>query len=371
MRSTATVCLLLLSYRVVMGEISRETDLDDFDFTCWYISFRRVYESLAGSDLARALSEAERNAQPWVLPVRAKQAALKLMKAAKPRGLTDLVFHGEAVPGTFFTHHGLFRFQWPRREHDSAVVATARANLDWLTPPVALRMSFSSSDLTSGSARGYLSRSSRQLLFGVIQETSETEILAIPYAIGSPTSNLNWFGETPRWDRYNEVWIDEIDSFAAVKGMRPPSTADACELKNISELAIKQAFQEIIGEPFAEKDWGGEHSDLDTTQLIWNGTRQAAVFAFKGPSKFGVLHPGDMGKNGDQIDRLFHLNADLYVIQHCHKFAASVRNMMRMYATTPPGRNFVIIDGADTYRTLRAYGKCGFRAPRRRRDRNL
>lgn len=65
-------------------------------------------------------------------------------------------------------------------------------------------------------------------------------------------------------------------------------------------------------------------------------------------------------------DRLFHQNADIYVVQHYHKFAASVRNMMRMYATTRPGRNFVIIEGAARCRSLRAYGKCGFRAPRRR-----
>lgn len=353
-----------------MGESVPEPDLEDFDFTCWYISFRRVYEQLQGVELARALSEADRNAQPWVLPVRAKQAALKLMKAAKPRGLTELIFHRQATPGTFFTHHGLFRFQWPRGEHDRPVTVTARASLDWLTPPVVLRLAFSPSDLTSGSARGYLSRSNRQLLFGVIQDASENEVVAIPYAIGSPTLNLNLFGEIPAWDRYNEVWIDEIDSFSAVRGMRPPSAAEVRKLKDIPEQDVKQAFQEIMGEPFAEKDWGGEHSDLDTTHLIWNGTRRAAVFAFKGPAKFGVLHPGDMGKNGDQIDRLFHQNADMYVVQHCHKFAATVRNMMRMYATTLPGRHFVMIDGADTYRILRAYGKCGLRAPRRRPDRN-
>jgi hypothetical protein len=289
------------------------------------------------------------------------------MKAAKPQGLTELLHHGRAAPGTFFTHHGLFRFQWPRGEADGPVTVSARADLDWLTPHVSLRLKFSSSDLTSASARSYLSRSNRQFLFGVIQDASATEIVAIPYAIGSPTLDLNLFGEMPAWDRYNEVWVDEIDSFAAVQGIRSPGSTEVCRLKEIPERAIKQAFQEILGEPFAEKDWGGEHSDLDTTHLMWNGRRQVAVFAFKGPAKFGVLHPGDMGKNGDQIDRLFHQNADLYVVQHCHKFAASVRNMMRMYATTLPGRNFVMIDGADTYRILRAYGKCGFRTPRRRR----
>jgi hypothetical protein len=354
-----------------MEHVSPADDLETFDFTCWYISFRRVYEKLGGVDLAATLSESARNSPPWVVPVRAKQAALKLIQAAKPEGLTQLILHGRAAAGTFFTHYGPFRFRWPRQPTEQPVIVASRATLDWLTPTVSLNLEFSSSDLTSGSARGYLSRTSRQLLFGVIHKVSATEIVAIPYAMGTPTLNLNLFGEIPAWDRYNEIWVDEIDSFAAIKGTRPPSWAQVHILKDIPERAIRQAFQEIIGEPFAENDWGGEHSDLDTTQLIWSGTRRAAVFAFKGPAKFGVLHPGDMGKNGDQIDRLFHQNADIYVVQHCHKFAASVRNMMRMYATTMPGRNFVMIDGADTYRILRAYGKCGFRAPRRRQVANL
>jgi hypothetical protein len=354
-----------------MDPVSPAENLENFDFTCWYISFRRVYEKLSGANLAHTLSESERAAQPWVLPVRAKQAALKLMRAAKPQGLTELIFHGRATPGTFFTHHGLFRFQWPRRKSDGPVVVAARAKLDWFEPHVTLSLEFSSSDLTSSSARGYLSRTSRQLVFGVIQDASSREIVAIPYAIGSPTLNLNLFGDIPAWDRYNEVWVDEIDSFSRVKGLRPPSWAHVSRLKDIPERTIKQAFQEIIGEPFSQKDWGGEHSDLDTTHVTWSGKRRVALFAFKGPAKFGLLHPGDMGKNGDQIDRLFHHNADIYVVQHCHKFAPSVRNMMRMYATTLPGRNFVMIDGADTYRILRAYGKCGCRAPRYRRDHDL
>jgi hypothetical protein len=349
-----------------MSAVSPADNLEDFDFTCWYISFRRVYENLSGADLGQLLGETDRNSPPWVLPVRAKQAALKLMQAARPLGLTELIFHGRVTPGAFFTHYGLFRFQWPRKKNDGPVLVAARASLDWLEPHVLLRFEFSSSDLTSSSARGYLSRSSRQLVFGVVQEAAPGEIVAIPYAIGSPTLNLNLFGEVPAWDRYNEVWVDEIDSFSAVKGTTHPSWMQVQRLKDIPEHAIKQAFQDIIGEPFEQKDWGGEHSDLDTTQLMWNGKRRAALFAFKGPAKFGVLHPGDMGKNGDQMDRLFHQNADIYVVQHCHKFASSVRSMMRMYATALPGRNFVMIDGADTYRILRAYGKCGFRAPRRR-----
>jgi len=341
-------------------------NLEQFDFTCWYISFRRVYEKLGSSGLARVLADAAANAPPWLLPVRAREEALKLMQAAQPQGLTELLLHRRAAPGTFFTHYGPFRFHWPRMATERNVTVSARAVLDWLDPQVTLKLEFSSSDLTSDSARGYLSRTSRQLLFGVIHDASPAEVIAIPYAMGSPTLNLDLFGEVPDWNRYNEVWVDEIDSFAAVKDIAPPSQAEILRLKKIPESDVKQAFQEILGEPFAQKDWGGEHFDLDSTHLMRDGRREAALFAFKGPSKWGVLHPGDMGKNGDQIDRLFHESADIYVVQHCYKFAASVRNMMRMYATALPGRRFVMIDGVDTYRILRAYGKCGFRPPRRR-----
>ncbi len=342
--------------------------LDELDVTCWYVSVRRVYEKLGAPQANLAVLESMREHAPWEFPVRAKRAALELIRSADARPLTELIMNGLATPGTFFVHYGPMQFAWSRTSVRTDPSATATAKLNWLTPRMTLRFAFSASDLTSTSARGQLRGTRRQLMFGVIQEATDTEIQAIPYMVGTPIKECGVLGGIPTGDRHNEIFVDDIGSFERIRDVRPPSLDRLEKLKDIPERDIKRAFQEIIGEAFTESDWGGEHHDLQTNRLIRGGRRVAAVFAFKGPAIFRQLHPGDMGKNGDQIDRLFHESAQLYVVQHCHTFAASVRNMMQTYSATIPARHFMMIDGVDTFRILRAYGKCGFRQPPARRS---
>ena len=68
----------------------------------------------------------------------------------------------------------------------------------------------------------------------------------------------------------------------------------------------------------------------------------------------------ELGKNGDQIDRLFSEPAELLVLQHCHEVTHPVRAVMRAYAERISNpRLFCVVDGYDTLRILQAYGKCG------------
>jgi hypothetical protein len=55
---------------------------------------------------------------------------------------------------------------------------------------------------------------------------------------------------------------------------------------------------------------------LYSTLLKIGGKRKAAAFGFKGPGQLGALVPGRMGKNGDQIQRLFQEEADVFFVQH-------------------------------------------------------
>jgi hypothetical protein len=81
---------------------------------------------------------------------------------------------------------------------------------------------------------------------------------------------------------------------------------------------------------------------------------------FKGPSKFHPMKLADLGKNGDQINRLYEEPAQLLVLQHCHEVSSAVRKMMLAFANQIGNpRAFCIIDGKDTLRILRAYGKIG------------
>jgi hypothetical protein len=64
-----------------------------------------------------------------------------------------------------------------------------------------------------------------------------------------------------------------------------------------------------------------------------------------------------LGRNGDQIDRLFTEPADLLVLQHCHQIKPAVVGMMDAYAhDARRPRSYMIIDGADTGRVLRSLG---------------
>ena len=104
---------------------------------------------------------------------------------------------------------------------------------------------------------------------------------------------------------------------------------------------------------------GGEESDLFSARLTVAGARQTGAFLLKGPSKFHPMRPSDLGKNGDQIYRLFNIPAQIYVVQHCHYVGAAVRKTLEAFALhrsfIAPCR-YVVMDGVATARLLRAHG---------------
>lgn len=182
--------------------------------------------------------------------------------------------------------------------------------------------------------------------------------------IASPLPHLLFDPATSkgrRWVNRLQVFIDEIDTFNRIRNVNYRLVkSDLEQLRAIPEQQIKQAFAEIIGEPTITKDWGGERSDLFSDRLLLDGKRIATALMFKGPARFAPLTSASLGKNGDQIDRLFSEPADLLVLQHCHEITPAVRGQMRAYAQQI-GRLklFCLIDGYDTIRLLRGYKKCG------------
>jgi len=84
-----------------------------------------------------------------------------------------------------------------------------------------------------------------------------------------------------------------------------PTKVDLSALPDIPERQIKEAFAEIIGEPTIPKDWGGERSDLFSDRVRLDGKRISTALMLKGPAQFAPLTPAGLGKNGDQIDRVF------------------------------------------------------------------
>jgi len=154
-------------------------------------------------------------------------------------------------------------------------------------------------------------------------------------------------------DRF--ITIDEIDSFVRVRKIKKPK-------KNhpIYEMAFKKGIQKILNQSGTFKDWGGEKNDLFSSRLILNKKRQRVAFGFKGRGTSGVLTPKKMGKNGDQIQRLFESSADVFLVQYWDSISEKVMEQMQGWAQLKSFKEnrtiyYGIIDGHDTQRLIEAY----------------
>jgi hypothetical protein len=153
--------------------------------------------------------------------------------------------------------------------------------------------------------------------------------------------------------------VDDLEQFRRVKPIKRP----AVKAVPMAENRFKKGFQKLLGEPGKFQDWGGESNDLLTTRAKLGGKRVAAAFAFKGKGRKGILTPGMMGKNGDQIPRLFKSPATLYVLQYWDQVGEAIYEMMKTYATVRSINgvgdkiSYVVIDGLDSARILKAYPK--------------
>jgi predicted transcriptional regulator len=151
--------------------------------------------------------------------------------------------------------------------------------------------------------------------------------------------------------------IDEIDSFEKVVNV---GLAVGTENSPILEETFKKGLQRILSERGVFKDWGGEGDDLFSTRLILNGKRIPVAFGLKGRGTKGKLTPKKLGKQGDQIQRLFRGPAEVFLIQYWDQIAESVSEQMKLIATAKSVREgkriyYGEIDGQDTLRILKAY----------------
>lgn len=151
------------------------------------------------------------------------------------------------------------------------------------------------------------------------------------------------------------ITVDDVDSLSRVRRVRA-----APEPTPLSERKFKQGMQRILREKGQFEDWGGEGNDLWTTRVRLGNKRRRAVFAFKGGGTRGKLVPGKMGKNGDQIQRLFRSAADVFFVQYWSQIEESVVELMQLLATAKSyaeGRDIWlgVIDGADSQKLIEAY----------------
>jgi hypothetical protein len=152
------------------------------------------------------------------------------------------------------------------------------------------------------------------------------------------------------------VTCDDFDQFSKVKKIKEASK------KVILEKAFKAGILKLIGDKGDFQDWGGEKNDLYTTKVKFKGQRRFVAFAFKGPGMQGILTPKKLGRNGDQIQRLFLSAAEIFIVQYHSQIDQSVIEQMVAFATMNSVREgkriwYGVIDGDDTNRLVAAYPK--------------
>lgn len=340
-----------------------------YDLTCWYVNARRIAE-LTGVTPAAHPSGRDTHATKTAQLLQLKDAVVAWIRQNNPLPLEVLLAEGNLAPGSVFTHHSNFFFsglskvdEARRKGRPVKALATGYSKLDEWQSGGRLEFEFHDEHLTSQSAWSQMTGQQRKFVLGVVTDVQGSTIICAPYVVANivdASSRLQ--GDSGPWYNHLEVHVPQIDSFEKaqiVQGRLAKALLN--QLKDVPETNIKEAFAEIVNEPMVPKDWGGEASDLFSSRVVLNGQRVSTAFLFKGPAKFHPMTPADLGKNGDQIGRLFTEPADLLVLQHCHEVTVAVRKQMRAYAQQMGNpRRFCIIDGYDTLRILKAYGKCGF-----------
>ena len=192
-------------------------------------------------------------------------------------------------------------------------------------------------------------------ILALARDKNKRERIATKAKVGSRQSasiNIN-FPKPANLAKF--LTLDSIKSFSKVRGV-----VNSLDTSSYREETIKKAFQQIVNERGLFKDWGGERSDLYTTQIFLKNTRIPTAIAFKGKGTKGKLVPAKMGKNGDQVGRLFSEPAQLFLIVYNGQIDSSIISQMKAFAigNTLGGNKsiyFGVIDGTDLGRLVSAY----------------
>lgn len=155
------------------------------------------------------------------------------------------------------------------------------------------------------------------------------------------------------------IQLDQIDSFALVAEVPPSTVMDLCPL-DLLEDDVERMIATIIGEPFRQKDWGGELDDLFTQSVDLDGRAVRASFMLKGRGLGSVMKIKDLGANGDQVMRMVKQPAELFVVQHVNRIDPSVYSHLQdaILARRAEGHKVIgsVWDGVALARLGVAYG---------------
>jgi hypothetical protein len=228
-------------------------------------------------------------------------------------------------------------------------------------------LDFSPEHFVSTTMRVLLTEGAPVSIIGRIHSFDEKQVVIQPLVIGLPVvthnsahHDLDYSVIWPGYETF-EIHAENIDEFSECRKIMPPALAVwQSQMKNLPEKVIKARLADLLGDTTG-KDWGGEQMDHFTPALHIGGKRVTAAFLLKGPARFSPMTlSSNQGKANDQLYRLATVQADLLIVQHAHDIDHKVRHVLAAlarYAYQP--RYYCFIDGKDTYRILKAYGKLG------------
>lgn len=325
----------------------------------WYVSQQRLLELLDWTQLppqiATALQSPGGAQSKAVLANLLGPQLLDLLRKEKVVPFHRLVVEGQLVPGVRFTYQGHFYGKGFGAANKTDLVTLSEDVSDVL-PGRKLQLDFSKAGITTPTAFTRLTGSTKLFAFCSVTSIDEKLVRAVPYLIGDLVEGVN----APfalKLVNHLRLHVQQIDQFKNVDLQWNPSAERFAHIRNVSEQKVKELFCSLLSEVEVPKDWGGEESDIFSSNVTVDGIRHTAAFLLKGPARFHEMTLADCGKNGDQIYRLFNTPADIFVLQHCHKVSPAVRKTMEAFALSQYSRRcmYAIIDGYDTARILHSH----------------
>jgi hypothetical protein len=333
---------------------------DNASIRAWYASTQRLLElldvTLLPPQILYALQSPNPASSKVILANLLGPQLLAFLRKEQIHPFYRLVAQDRLTPGVRFTYQGHFYGKGFGAANRTPLVSLSE-NVNEILPGKKLLIEFSKSGLITDTAYSRLSGSTNLFAFCSVTEVEDELVRAVPYLIGDLVERTS-SGIDLRLADNLSLPVQNIDQFKNVDFQWNPSKAEFNRLRDIPEKQVKELFCSLLSEADVPKDWGGEETDIFSSNLTVEGKRCSAAFLLKGPANFHEMTPADCGKNGDQIYRLFNTPADVFVLQHCHKVTPAVRKTMEAFALSQYSRScmYTIIDGYDTARILHSHG---------------
>jgi hypothetical protein len=267
-----------------------------------------------------------------------------------PPELQRILLHGTPLRGQVVAIDQAFYFRRERLQRRIIMHAELNTESSWR-----MQAKLDPGRFPFSSTHDHLSRRKSVFTIATVIDTDKNVIALRPLFIGQRSWGVRKQASGSSENR--RIYPQQIDQFRDVDWSTAPGAADIAKMKAMAEADVKDSLAKILGLPFIAKDWGGERSDMVTNNLMVEGVQTSSAWLLKGKSVQRAMRVPDLGKNGDQIERLATDSAEVLVVQHNQEITAAVINLAAAFANDMRNpRRFMIMDGLSTAQVLKHHG---------------